>query len=184
MKMRSLALACWVVLLPTVADAAAPRQLYGKTVVITSTEARTQHAVGGGNPISMTASTVLSVYVSTAGRPFVRSDRTIPGNRRPRQRAMDTAPDGGSIGVSRASSVQFAGNTMVISMQFDSGARRITATFDGSFGSCTATAINGREGNRPMVIRSRFTGQPLELDAIRTTVGSCTVREGNAFAGQ
>jgi hypothetical protein len=182
MKVRTIAVLCCSIMLPAAANAA-PKQLYGKTVVISTTENRTHHAAGGGNPVGITASSVLSVYISAAGRPFVRSDRTIGVGRRVRSKAIDTAPDSGTIGVSTASNVQFAGSTMIVNMQFNSGGRRITATFDGSFTSCTATAINGREGNKPMMIRSRYSGQLNEVESIQTTVNGCSIREGNAFAG-
>jgi len=158
---------------------AAPAQLYGKTIVISTSESRTSRPVGGGPTVDNTASNTLSVYVSSAGRTFVRSARTLD---RRGSKAMDAGPEGGNIGVSVASNVQFSGNTMTVNMQMASGARRITATFDGSFSSCNGSVINGREGGKPMIIRSRYTGENREVLSIHSSVTGCSVQSGNAFA--
>ena len=161
---------------------AAPTQLYGKTIVITTSESRTSRLVSGGAAHDSTASGTLSIYVSTAGRIFVRSDRTVNRRSGSESKAMDTGPGGGSIGASAASNVQFSGNTMVVSQQMTRGARRLTATFDGSFGSCNGTIINGREGGKPMIIRDRYTGENREVLSIHSSVTGCSVQSGNAFA--
>ena len=170
-----------VVVVPVVAKAAVPQQLYGKSIVITTSESRTSRPVGGGPSVDATASSKLSVYVSSAGRPFVRSDRTLNNRRGSERKAIDTGPGGGSIGVAVAGNVQFSGNTMVVNMQMASGARRITATFDSSFSGCTGSVINGREGGKAMVIRSRYTGENREVTAIQSSVTGCSVQAGNVF---
>ena len=81
---------------------AAPSQLYGKTVVISTSETRTSRPVGGGATKDATASNTLSVYISSNGRAFVRSDRTLNNRRGSQSKAMDTGPEGGAIGVSVA----------------------------------------------------------------------------------
>jgi hypothetical protein len=169
-----------IFVVPAVAQAA-PQQLYGKSVIITTSESRTSRPVGGGPTVDNTASNKLSVYVSEAGRAFVRSDRTLNRGHGSESKAIDTGPGGGAVGVAVAGNVQFSGNTMIVNMQMASGARRITATFDSSFSGCTGSIINGREGGKSMVIRSRYTGENREVLAIQSSVTGCSVQAGNVF---
>jgi hypothetical protein len=174
-----------LLMLPQLAEAAAPSQLHGKSVVISLNEARVSRPASGGQTSTATAQMQLSVYVSEAGRPFVRSHRTMTtGKRGTQSKDIDTAPGGGSIGVSTASGVQFSGNAMTVTMVMGSGARRITASFDGAFTSCSANVVNAKEGGRSMVIKSRYTGQDREVLSINMSVNGCSVRNGNVFAGQ
>src|SRR5262249_31121854 len=126
------------------------------------------------------ASGSFSVYISSTGRPFVRSSRTlVRGKGGAESKDIDTGPGGGAIGVAVASGIQFSGNTMTITNQMGSGARRITVSFDGS--GCSATVINAREGGKSMVIRSRYTGQNREVLSSNFSVTGCSVRDGNVF---
>ena len=162
--------------------AAAPAQLYGKSVVISVSETRASRPVTGGPTTSSSASSQFSVYISEAGRSFVRSDRTLTSRRGTEQKAIDSAP-GSKIGVSVSSGVQFSGNSMVLTMRMTSGARRITVTFDGGFSSCSATVLNAREGDKPMVIKNRYTGEEREVTSIQSSVTGCSIKAGNVFAG-
>ena len=140
--------------------------------------------MGGGPAGSITASGTMSIYISDAGRTFIRSDRTVyrGGRRGAERKAIDTRPGNGAVGVAVAGNVEFSGNTMTVNMQMASGARRVTATFDNSFSSCTGTIINGREGGKSMVIRNRYTGENREILAIQSTVTGCSIQSGNVFA--
>jgi hypothetical protein len=162
---------------------AAPQALYGKSVVVSFSESRVSRPVSGGPESTSQASGQFSVYISTAGRPFVRSNRTLTtGRRGAESKAIDTGPGGGPIGVSVASGIQFSGNSMTITNQMGSGARRITVTFDGG-SSCSATVLNAREGGKNMVIKSRYTGQNREVLSSQFSVTGCSVRDGNVFGG-
>jgi hypothetical protein len=171
----------WSLMLSTVAGAA-PAQLYGKSVVISVSETRASRPVTGGPTTSSSSSSQFSVYISEAGRPFVRSDRTLTSRRGTEQKAIDSAP-GSKIGVSVSSGVEFSGNSMVLTMRMVSGARRITVTFDGGFSSCSATVLNAREGDKPMVIKNRYTGVDREVTSIQSSVTGCSIKAGNVFAG-
>ena len=164
-----------------IADAA-PAQLYGKSVVVSISETRASRPVTGGPTTSSSASSQFSVYISEAGRPFVRSDRMSSTRRGTEQKAIDSAP-GSKIGVSESSGVQFSGNSMILTMRMISGARRITVTFDGGFTSCSATVLNAREGDKPMVIKNRYTGVDREVTSIQSSVTGCSIKAGNVFAG-
>jgi len=155
---------------------------YGKSVVISVSETRASRPVTGGPTTSSSSSSQFSVYISEAGRPFVRSDRTLTSRRGTEQKAIDSAP-GSKIGVSVSSGVQFSGNSMIVTMRMVSGARRITVTFDGGFSSCSATVLNAREGDKPMVIKNRYTGIDREVTSIQSSVTGCSIKAGNVFAG-
>jgi hypothetical protein len=176
MKPEIPALVCFVLLWPAV-GATAPSQLYGKTIIITANEVRTFRPVGESETRTLNYGIRWSIYVSEAGRLFVRSDRSAGG----RSKAIDTAP-GGKLGVSVASATQFSGNTMIVTQQFSSGANRITVTFDPSFASCTATHLSGHEGNKPTVLHGRFIGQNIEILASSISITGCSVQTGNVFA--
>jgi hypothetical protein len=171
-------------LLPS-ASGATPSQLYGKSIVISTSQTRTFRPVGGGETRTRNSSQEWIVYVSSAGRTFVRSNRavSVPNHRHSDSKTIDTAPGEGPIGVSTSSSVRFSGSTMIMQMQYGSGGTQITVTFDGGFTGCTASVANGREGNKHMVIRSRFDGSNNEILDMSTSVNGCSVRAGNGFGG-
>jgi hypothetical protein len=182
MRALRLILCCGLVLAPVAAQAAAPAALHGKSVVISMSETRTSRRVSGGPTTNSSASMKFSVYISTAGRPFVRSKRVLTTRKRGTEtKAIDAAP-GGNIGVSTASNVSFSGNSMVVIMAMTSGARRITVNFNGG-SSCSATVVHGKEGGKNMVIRSRYTGVQREVLSSEIAVNSCSVTNGNVFGG-
>jgi len=184
MKAKIALVLCCVAVWPGAAGAA-PTQLYGKTVTIAGSETRTFRPGGRDEIKTMNASNQYIVYVSEAGRLFVRSERAIsrPGAKGSAgSKTIDTAP-GGTIGVAVSSAAQFSGNTLVITQRMVSGATRITVTFDPSFSSCTVTAQQGREGDKPMVIHDRFSGENNVVLSISTTWSGCSIQSGNQFAG-
>jgi hypothetical protein len=186
MQWKIMVLCCLLSVTSEIAHAQAPVALRGKSIVVTVSEQRTSHPAGGGPTTSATATNTFSVYVSSAGGPFVRSDRTLAsGGARGKteEKAIDTAPGGGNIGVAAASNVEFSGNSMIINMAFGSGARRITVNFDGS-SSCTGNVINGKSGGQAMVIHDRFHGYDRVIDSIASNVTGCSVKDGNVFGGQ
>jgi hypothetical protein len=65
-----------LVLLATQAHAGAPEALKGKSIVLTWSETRQQRHVGEPHFYSVNARVNLSLYVSTAGRVFVRRTNT------------------------------------------------------------------------------------------------------------
>jgi hypothetical protein len=187
MYWKFVVLLCALTVAPEIAQAQAPAAVRGKSVVVTVSEQRTSHPASGGPTTAATATNTFSVYISSAGRPFVRSGRTLSSgggsNAKTQDKAIDTAPGGGTIGVSVASNVQFSGNSMIINMAFASGARRVAVTFDGSSG-CTGSVINGKSSGQAMVIHDRFHGYDRVIDSMESSVTGCSVRDGNVFGGQ
>jgi hypothetical protein len=77
---------------------------------------------------------------------------------------------------------QFAGHSLIMTTEFRSGARQITVDFDGSFTSCQAKVVHGKEvGVGTIRQTSVFGGKQVEVRAIEVSGVTCAVREGNVF---
>lgn len=163
------------------AQAAAPKQLTGKSIIVGWTENRQQKAPGEEQMRSVTASAQFSIYVSAAGRPFSRLQMAI-ANRRGNLRSGSRDAVSGE---NSNRSFDFRGNTLTIGIpRGSSGATNIVATFDGGFQSCTAIAMSGKTGGAAAIQgRSMIGGQRGRVDmySIETTNLSCRVQDGNVF---
>jgi len=115
------------------------------------------------------------IYVSSAGRLFMRAIAKNGSN----SIGRDFGPNDARSG---RGSFSFQGNKMVGVIPFDAGARQITATFDPSFSSCTASVIEGHSGG--IIRRKGPNGVMYEVSSGSTTSPSCSIQSGNAFAGQ
>lgn len=113
------------------------------------------------------------VYVSSAGRLFMK--HTASNGRA--QRGGEFDPSDSRSG---AGNFHFEGQRLVGVIAYASGARQITATFDPSFSSCTASIIEGGEGGK--MRRKGPNGEMHELTGVSTSSPSCSVQSGNAFA--
>jgi hypothetical protein len=121
----------------------------------------------------------MSVYVSSAGRPFVRSIQgTMLTTPRSFNRSIsdETAPGQPSA----RDHVNFEGRSIVIYREFESGARRIGIDFDGANTICKATVINGRRlGDN---LARPYSGRTFEASSVQIGAVSCSIQEGNVFA--
>lgn len=149
---------------------AAPPQLFNKTITVSYTATGVARLPQGAQRgFSTQVSHV--VYVSTAGRLFVRWRAANP-----------RGSTGGDVepGAGRAS-FSFQGDRLVGVLPFGIGARQITVTFNSSFSGCNASVI---EGHSDGVIRRRAPdGIVYEITGGRATSVTCSVQGGNAFAG-
>jgi hypothetical protein len=146
---------------------AAPRQLYGKSIIITWTEQRLQQHKGSFRLVSRNGT--LSVYVSTEGHIFNRS--TMAGGRHVNSRERV-----GSDGHTR---ISFAGRTLIVFQSgASSGARKIQVTFDQGFTSCNADIIRGKETGAATILGAHGA----VIESIKTTAISCSLHDGNIFA--
>jgi hypothetical protein len=174
-----------VTLLSAVAYAeSTPKELYGKSIVLSWNETRAGEA--GGLRI---LNRQISIYISTQGRLFHRVTVTR-GNRRfglskGQQRLSTTAERGPGEGPSpgvKIGRTDFAGHTLIMTSQFQSGARQITVDFDSGFTSCQAKVVHGKEAGVGTIRQtSMFGGKQLELRTIEVSGVTCSVREGNVF---
>jgi hypothetical protein len=165
---------------------APPKQLYGKSVIVSWTETRSQRAVGEQNFHPASVNLQRSVYVSTAGRVFSRTTATGSGGGRRRGHFSGSAESVGTTGTNYsggASNVQFQGNSIVMTGGFTASARRVTVNLDSSFESCTAQVITAKEvGAKVGVWRGIGSGRMLEVESVSAGPASCSVKSGNVFA--
>lgn len=158
--------------------AAAPANLYGKSVVVSWTEERQQKIVGEETMRNVSRHAQFSVYISDQGRPFSRMSYSFANNRGAlRSGARDRV--GGEGGGGR--NVSFSGNTMNVTMKMgDGGARNLVVSLSGD--SCSAQVIVGKaEGASRIRTTSMVSGNQMEIQSIRSSGASCRVQSGNVF---
>lgn len=161
------------------AHAAAPAAALNKTITVSFT-ATGNAKDPDGRVHAFNTSVVRMVYVSAAGRLFMRHTATS-ANRRLSAAGGDFGPDEQAGG--RGGSFSFQGNRLVGVIPYPGGARQITATFDAGFSSCTASVIEGNAGSGSFKRRGPG-GVMREITNASTSAVSCSIQNGNAFAGQ
>lgn len=153
---------------------AAPEQLRGKSVVINWTEQRRERNPATGQEQTVSLPFVFTAYVSTADRVF---NRLAVG----RAGASDQVRGSRDSTGFAARSVAFSAQRMTATNTFRSGgARQISATFDASFSSCSASVVIGRGGNAPLRQRT-IQGSTVEVLSVNAGAAGCAVSQGNAL---
>lgn len=154
----------------------APQGLLNKTITMSwSTSGTATRADGGTKGFSNINTRV--VYVSSAGRTFLRIQIKSSG-RKDSARGADKGPgEGGSKG-----SVRLEGNRLVGTEAFASGARQYVATFDSGFSSCTLSIIDAKAGGAKIQRRGPD-GVMYVVDSVSTGSPTCSIQSGNAFSG-
>ena len=150
---------------------AAPPQLLDHTITVSFT-ATGQSKSPEGQVHSFNTQVSRIIYVSSAGRLFMRHRAA---NSRGNSRGGDFAPGEGG------GSFSFQGSRLVGVLPYGTGARQITVTFDPGFSSCTASVIEGGSGG--VIRRKGPNGIMYEITGATTSSVSCSIRNGNAFAG-
>jgi len=165
--------------LPSAAFAAAPKQLYGKSITVSWLETRSQRDSQAGptfKPVGLPFTNVF--YVSTEGRLFTRSSTRSPGG----AGAVDKVGASGGNAAGDARNVSFSGNKIVSSVAFQGAARQTQISFDPSFSSCTAQVITGMPpGKKTVTVRSITTGNTVEFESVSAGPASCSITSGNPF---
>lgn len=166
----------------TTASAEAPRQLFGKTVVIGWSEYRVQRCDDGQLKRGHTSSSLL-VYVSDGGRLFTRLNRR---GARGGANNNDLDPEGGNSrsGTGSASNLNasFEGSILAVQNSMQSGARRIQATFNGGFTGCSLQVRFGREGGGELRHRT-MDGKMCNIVSTDVSGNACSIRSGNLVGG-
>ena len=154
----------------TVAAAAAPSQLYNKSVTVTWGESGVYKRISDGVNTSPVGQFQRIFYISSAGRIFTRGTSTsgrFGGSK-------EAGPE------KTADNVKFEGNSLVAVGVNLGIARRITATFDARLSSCTASVTIGKSGIGTKI--TGFDGAVYEVMSMQPGASSCSIRDGNAFA--
>lgn len=148
---------------------AAPQQALNKSVTVSfsiTVPARGSDGSSQANPRAVTR----TYYISSQGRVFARADRRVGKN----QDRLEKGPGETNMRVS--------GNSMVGVIVFPSGAMQLTVNFDPSFSSCSARAIVGAEGGKPIVYKGLDGKTYTQTGPAQVSGVSCSVAAGNAFA--
>jgi hypothetical protein len=146
----------------------APQQLHGKTITLSWAESGAYKRNGSSFPVTYSVKRV--IYVSQAGRAFIRG--TTAG--RNGGMTKEAGPE------RTAGSVDFKSNTFV-AYQVNRGiARRAVVTFDQAFTSCSAAVTVGKSG--PGTTIEGYDGVVYEVISMQPSAINCSIREGNALA--
>ena len=155
----------------SVSAGAIPSQLHNKTIALVWGQSNTWRRLSDGVTGSSTPISDRQIYISSVGRTFVRQKWSSgrAGNK------FENGPD------SLSGRFSFDGNTMTNFMGREGLLWRVNVTFDPSFSSCSAVVTILKEGS---VAKSHGT-DGAEYENLSASVGStsCSVKEGNAFAG-
>ena len=158
---------------------AAPQQLYNKTVQLNWTAQITEHGADG-KTITPQLSASRTIYISSAGRLFVRASRT--NTKSGQSKINDLAPGATTTSDGEARGMRFEGNKLIAVVAFLQGAGRLVAAFDGSYSSCSVDITYGREAGG--MRRQGVNGVMYTVDSISVSGQSCSIRDGNPFASQ
>jgi hypothetical protein len=184
--------------MPDMADAATfPAPLLGKSVIVSWTANRQQKFEGTDEVVSRSVSASLRVYISTAGRTFIKEsvsggggmgrDRDGRGGGRGRGTSFEgeQAPGDPASSMGRNDVVHMEGGALMVDRKMIEGARRISITFDAGYGSCTARVIVGREGGTGALRgRNPVNGRRFEIISVDIATPSCSIASGNVFGGE
>ncbi len=157
------------------AAAAAPPQLYGKSIVVSWSETRSEREIGEqGEFHPVVVSRQMSTYISTVGRPFNR----IVNSR--------GSKSGGNeqVGASGHFTLQFQGHSLLqthVSAGGD-GATRVQSDFDDRFESCRAhVTVAKAAGSSTFTHKSSISGKMFETQSVAVGAATCSVKNGNIF---
>jgi hypothetical protein len=156
----------------------APKELYGKSVAVQWSETVTGRSSGdqmGDQTVqNFLVTHLMSIYVSSAGRPFVR---LMSSGRISRNGGDSFTAPGQSDAKDR---VDFQGRSIVVYRELASGARRIAIDLVGAGTECKAAVINGRQAGRTIALQMGGRGR-VEVSSIEIGSVSCSIKEGNVF---
>ncbi len=159
---------------------AAPRELYGKNVVVNWTETRSQRNAGEAafHPVSIPFT--LTFYVGNEGHVFKRLFAVAATGRTSGSQDRVGKQPTGDISASASS---FSGRTLTATSSFGGAARRIQITFDPNFTGCSAQVVTAKlSGAKFAAVRSIANGTTVEFESVSAGSASCAVGQGNPFA--
>ena len=177
-------IATLAILLNATSAIAAPEALKGKTVAVSWTEVRNEKVDSlDSEMLSVSVRFQLKVYVSEKGRAFTRMTRNGgPGSgRNPRTYNSDQGPsDQNALGT--AGNVSFSGQRMMVTRTFSSGARQVSAMFDGGFASCSARIVVGKQtGSGGYLAGRTMSGRNEYIFSSVVSGENCSITAGNEF---
>ncbi len=156
------------------AHAAAPQQLYGKSIVVNWIETRHQRDQADNGMWSewkdFNATYKLSVYVGATGRLFMRQVGTTP---------LGSVTTDELAGKGHVPS--FSGRTMTIIEPGSGGVRRMDVEIDAGYSSCTARIATAYEAGKTRVVFSPLTKHNIEIKSAPAGSATCSMQAGNVL---
>jgi hypothetical protein len=157
--------------------------LKGKTITISWTEVRDEKVDSlDSGMMSVSVRFSLKVYVSEKGRTFTRMSRNGgPGSGSgPRTYNSDQSPtDQNALG--SAGVVGFSGQRMTVTRSFSSGARQVSAVFDGGFAGCRARIVVGKQKGNGFLAGTTMNGRKEYIFSSTVSGEGCSIATGNEF---
>jgi hypothetical protein len=151
--------------------------IVGKSVLVNWTDSMQIQRADGSMNVAVRRE--LRIYISSAGRPFVRGTATTG-------RGSSTSEQVGASGTTSGGgmrAVNVDGHTIVVQGSFGNWARNLRVELSPGGSSCSAQMMVGKEvGSAPKAFRSGISGMMTEVHALTVSGVSCAVQEGNVFA--
>ena len=181
MTFRSFASIAALTLLSAVAYAGSvpPKELYGKSIIVTWREHRSQREFGQSNFRDVDVPLSRTIYISTKGQWFVRFTAGTQGAKRENVGTSETTAGGGPH------EAHFSGRTITVFSIAQGGmARRMTIDFNEQFTTCEAQVTWAKQAGSDVVMGYNLnTGAAArEIRSAAVTGAGCSVRDGNVFA--
>jgi hypothetical protein len=178
MTCKGIVVSSALTLLSAVAHAgSAPKELYGKSIIVAWNEARSQRELGEANFRDRLVPITRTIYFSTKGQWFVR----IAAGSNAHQ-SIGASATTGTGGVRQ---IQFSGRTITYTTADPGGmARRMTIEFNESFTTCEVHVIFAKQAGHDVVIGHNLVTGAADKEIRSATVSSsnCSVHDGNVFA--
>jgi hypothetical protein len=153
-----------------------PTFIRGKSVLLSWSDERTVKDMVG-NTKSVKQTSELKLYVSDQGRVFSRFDRHTHGSVAGTVTQVSGAPD-------NYLHWQFEHGSLVADQRFIRGVRRVAISFGAGARDCSVKVLHGKEaGAQSIHYRDYNTDVELEIVTIEVTATTCSVQDGNVFAG-
>jgi hypothetical protein len=183
LKLDQIALGtCMLLAFTSIAKAAPPSQLYGKSIKLDWTESRMQRKADESEFHSKSLGMYVYIYISSTGNIFNRFGVFSGGGARGGGKSGNSDQVAGEGRSNRG--VSFRGNSLEFFQAFGGGARHVVATFDSTYGSCTATASYASDvaGGPKILAHTLISGERMEVKSLSGSGASCSVQNGNVFA--
>jgi hypothetical protein len=163
------------------AAASTPTQLYNKTILLAWSVDTIQRRPDG-TMVSPRVDIERTIYVSTAGRLFVRTTKTVTNRRFHATRTNEMAPGDNRTLEGMARQLRFEGRRLIGHLEYYSGAGQMTVDFDPNFLTCTMNLVYGKQGGAPIRWKA-MDGTIHEVISVKAVSPTCSIKDGNAFAG-
>lgn len=160
--------------------AAAPPQLRNKSIVTRFTLQIHQRAPDG-RFASPAINVGYTIYVSSAGRSFIRASRSINNPYISASRTTEAGPGQSQSGNSETREMQFSGGKLIGSVAFIRGAARMQVGFDPNYTRCDVSVQFGKIGGAPIQWKG-LDGVMYTVESVTPTGMNCAIQDGNAFA--